>query len=129
MWRTLQRWQPGLGYEGNVLVVAVLERVSCRPGEGIVSAQRAGEGLGIWQAFLVAAAIPYRLVQPAVWKKWAGLLGTDKNMSRLRAAERWPGVELGRVKDHGRSDARSEEHTSELQSRLHLVCRLLLEKK
>src|SRR5687768_17933730 len=31
----------------------------------------------------------------------------------------------------GRSSAsnRSEEHTSELQSRLHLVCRLLLEKK
>src|SRR2546429_2532659 len=33
---------------------------------------------------------------------------------------------------HGRrpcSSSRSEEHTSELQSRLHLVCRLLLEKK
>src|SRR2546422_3970422 len=29
---------------------------------------------------------------------------------------------------HGESN-RSEEHTSELQSRLHLVCRLLLEKK
>src|SRR5205809_2974406 len=28
-----------------------------------------------------------------------------------------------------RSASRSEEHTSELQSRLHLVCRLLLEKK
>src|SRR5256884_6246672 len=28
-----------------------------------------------------------------------------------------------------RGGARSEEHTSELQSRLHLVCRLLLEKK
>src|SRR5256884_7068568 len=28
-----------------------------------------------------------------------------------------------------RSTIRSEEHTSELQSRLHLVCRLLLEKK
>src|SRR2546422_7847570 len=27
------------------------------------------------------------------------------------------------------AEARSEEHTSELQSRLHLVCRLLLEKK
>src|SRR2546429_7368603 len=27
------------------------------------------------------------------------------------------------------ADLRSEEHTSELQSRLHLVCRLLLEKK
>src|SRR2546422_5287055 len=30
---------------------------------------------------------------------------------------------------HGTSAVRSEEHTSELQSRLHLVCRLLLEKK
>src|SRR2546422_7452510 len=29
----------------------------------------------------------------------------------------------------GNASARSEEHTSELQSRLHLVCRLLLEKK
>src|SRR2546422_931350 len=29
----------------------------------------------------------------------------------------------------GRDGSRSEEHTSELQSRLHLVCRLLLEKK
>src|SRR2546429_6596629 len=29
----------------------------------------------------------------------------------------------------GEDDERSEEHTSELQSRLHLVCRLLLEKK
>src|SRR2546422_2646767 len=29
----------------------------------------------------------------------------------------------------GERAARSEEHTSELQSRLHLVCRLLLEKK
>src|SRR2546429_6568455 len=28
-----------------------------------------------------------------------------------------------------RAGRRSEEHTSELQSRLHLVCRLLLEKK
>src|SRR2546422_4670214 len=33
------------------------------------------------------------------------------------------------AQDAQRRDARSEEHTSELQSRLHLVCRLLLEKK
>src|SRR2546422_3074331 len=33
-----------------------------------------------------------------------------------------------RVRRRARSQ-RSEEHTSELQSRLHLVCRLLLEKK
>src|SRR2546422_4977085 len=36
-----------------------------------------------------------------------------------------------RHEDCGKHDdhLRSEEHTSELQSRLHLVCRLLLEKK
>src|SRR2546422_7411591 len=36
-----------------------------------------------------------------------------------------------RDRDHGCQipPRRSEEHTSELQSRLHLVCRLLLEKK
>src|SRR2546429_1765478 len=33
----------------------------------------------------------------------------------------WPRAKLDSI--------RSEEHTSELQSRLHLVCRLLLEKK
>src|SRR5205809_5716723 len=33
------------------------------------------------------------------------------------------------VHAYRRGAARSEEHTSELQSRLHLVCRLLLEKK
>src|SRR5256884_9835928 len=37
----------------------------------------------------------------------------------------WTPVELS----DGRTIVRSEEHTSELQSRLHLVCRLLLEKK
>src|SRR3712207_7570387 len=31
--------------------------------------------------------------------------------------------------DQGRDQERSEEHTSELQSRQYLVCRLLLEKK
>src|SRR3989449_4591632 len=34
-----------------------------------------------------------------------------------------------RARDGTRLTPRSEEHTSELQSRLHLVCRLLLEKK
>src|SRR2546429_2639320 len=41
-----------------------------------------------------------------------------------------PGTALGHDPLRGaRRAVRSEEHTSELQSRLHLVCRLLLEKK
>src|SRR2546422_2023793 len=38
-------------------------------------------------------------------------------------------VSLRAPPERARGEARSEEHTSELQSRLHLVCRLLLEKK
>src|SRR2546426_5235940 len=38
-------------------------------------------------------------------------------------------VITGRVTDTGLTLARSEEHTSELQSPCNLVCRLLLEKK
>src|SRR5690242_21255000 len=36
---------------------------------------------------------------------------------------------LSRPSGHGRTFWRSEEHTSELQSHVNLVCRLLLEKK
>src|SRR2546422_7198275 len=55
-----------------------------------------------------------------------GSLEGDRAVSR---AARW----RARARDGDDADAggrgRSEEHTSELQSRLHLVCRLLLEKK
>src|ERR1041385_4560117 len=47
--------------------------------------------------------------------------------SRLRSRSTFCRISLGTV--HRRPIHRSEEHTSELQSRLHLVCRLLLEKK
>src|SRR2546422_4739103 len=43
--------------------------------------------------------------------------------------ERGQGAPRGAVQGLRQRHERSEEHTSELQSRLHLVCRLLLEKK
>src|SRR5687768_17925653 len=46
----------------------------------------------------------------------------------LAFPKRQPAVQFVRRIPLSRS-TRSEEHTSELQSRLHLVCRLLLEKK
>src|SRR3712207_7138907 len=52
--------------------------------------------------------------------------------ARLRAGRRGGrarGRLGGRCGEGGRALARSEEHTSELQSRQYLVCRLLLEKK
>src|SRR5207237_10466343 len=48
--------------------------------------------------------------------------GTRWSTCRARAAPKTSSVKGSRV-------ARSEEHTSELQSHLNIVCRLLLEKK
>src|SRR2546422_4426885 len=52
-----------------------------------------------------------------------------RSLRERRARRRGPGVGRAvRILLVNWND-RSEEHTSELQSRLHLVCRLLLEKK
>src|SRR3989449_4840041 len=51
---------------------------------------------------------------------WSSPTTSRRSPSSCRATG--PGTSRG-------SASRSEEHTSELQSRLHLVCRLLLEKK
>src|SRR3712207_7926757 len=56
---------------------------------------------------------PWRRPAPRAW-------------SRARARAARPGTRA--VRD-APGDGRSEEHTSELQSRQYLVCRLLLEKK
>src|SRR2546429_4155582 len=54
----------------------------------------------------------YRLDDREIWRRRARFL---ENAAALDA--------------RSEPEIRSEEHTSELQSRLHLVCRLLLEKK
>src|SRR3989449_4392233 len=59
--------------------------------------------------------------------------GGDLPARSVGGAEGRPVGSRESPRSQGRPDAgplpRSEEHTSELQSRLHLVCRLLLEKK
>src|SRR5438876_4793261 len=74
-----------------------------------------------------AAALPAATGSPAVEP------GATVRLARLRGC-RVRDRFLGRGSDRlpalpGARFARSEEHTSELQSPVHLVCRLLLEKK
>src|SRR3989442_7034367 len=61
------------------------------------------------------------------------LAGSYKRSVIRRSSARhtpWEGPEVGwLIRRKTSSESRSEEHTSELQSRPHLVCRLLLEKK
>src|SRR2546429_765933 len=65
----------------------------------------------------------------------AGGVGGRRNESggvhsgKTRAIEIGASAAVVALPDGHAQSLRSEEHTSELQSRLHLVCRLLLEKK
>src|SRR5690348_17377041 len=57
-------------------------------------------------------------------------VGDPHRVPRPPAVEEGPGPHPGEALRVERGDVvRSEEHTSELQSPVHLVCRLLLEKK
>src|SRR5689334_23817087 len=59
------------------------------------------------------------------------LSGYGLELDDLKALRTWGSLTPGHP-EHGHTagvETRSEEHTSELQSQFHLVCRLLLEKK
>src|SRR5690348_18018955 len=62
-------------------------------------------------------------IAPSDWGRHIG-----QSSSPLVNASTWALLLTGKVLDDDKP-GRSEEHTSELQSPVHLVCRLLLEKK
>src|SRR2546422_1717326 len=83
---------------------------------------------------------PYTTLSRSPWGRTSPASGTRSGSRRtigLREGRRMPNRSTPckqegctRPADGGKGYCRrSEEHTSELQSRLHLVCRLLLEKK
>src|SRR2546429_3147632 len=59
------------------------------------------------------------------------LMEKPSNLTKMKVPIKETGMAIAGMKVLRQSckKMRSEEHTSELQSRLHLVCRLLLEKK
>src|SRR3989449_7113677 len=77
---------------------------------------------------------PYTTLFRSVHERGDGRPGHRDLPGRGRAAPRFRAamIRVLYISEHaslGGGQQRSEEHTSELQSRLHLVCRLLLEKK
>src|SRR5260370_22344929 len=68
-----------------------------------------------------------------VWTSWdilGGLLRLLRSSVDAASRSSWErDVGAGSAAPRGKRELRSEEHTSELQSHLNLVCRLLLEKK
>src|SRR3712207_8261271 len=73
---------------------------------------------------------PPRLLQMLVRNRARGACDTAKFLEVGRAAHRRRAISRAfGMRRQGEERSRSEEHTSEPQSRQYLVCRLLLEKK
>lgn len=91
---------------GESNVIAFLERVAARPGQGAPATFRFGQGYGAIEMALAAHRIPVRYVTPNVWKKHFGL-SKDKGASRGLATQRFPQIShsFSRVKDDGRAEA------------------------
>src|SRR5687768_10920472 len=74
-----------------------------------------------WSSDVCSSDLSRRLVERLFSAKKAGRV-----RRKSWSAERM--IDMLRKRSNYSMPGRSEEHTSELQSRLHLVCRLLLEK-
>ncbi len=83
---------------------AYLEAQGPRPHQHVVATATQMLGYGQLIGLLAARAHPIVRVQPAVWKRWAGLIGQPKERSVVVANERWPELALKRTQ-HGLADA------------------------
>jgi len=85
--------------------IAIVERVSSRPRQGVGSAFAFGMGTGLIRGAIAALQIPIYEVSPTKWKAHFRL-DTDKEKSRALAIRLYPAVtDLARKKDHGRAEA------------------------
>jgi len=95
------------GYKAIDEVRAIVEAQQAMPKQGVSSTFQIGEGYGAIKAMLATLHIPYEVVRPVDWKRWAGLIGKDKDASRAVAMQRFPTLtdQLKLKKHHGRADA------------------------
>lgn len=104
--KDIRRSHPGAYFS------ATIERVRAMPPKGdrrpgAQSSMNFGESYGKAKAVLEVFGMDFSLAEPASWKRHFGLIGEDKDASRLLAIARFPGAaaQLQRKKDHGRAEA------------------------
>ena len=85
----------------------VIEQVSAMPGQGVTSMFNFGQSFGILKGICSAMQLPMYFVRPAKWKKYFGLINSEKDASRTRAIEMFPyfSSQLSKKKDTNKADA------------------------
>ena len=85
----------------------IIEQVSAMPGQGVTSMFNFGQSFGILKGICSAMQLPMYFVRPAKWKKYFGLINSEKETSRKKAIEMFPYVaaQLSKKKDINKADA------------------------
>mgnify|MGYP001373645192 CR=1 FL=1 len=87
--------------------VLIVEQVSAMPGQGVTSMFNFGQSYGVIKGVCSALLLPIYFVRPTKWKKHYNLINTNKDASRTKAIELYPGIsaELSRKKDLNKADS------------------------
>ncbi len=91
----------------NKNIRVVIEQVSAMPGQGVTSMFNFGQSFGILKGICSAMQLPMFFVRPARWKKYFGLINSEKDASRTRVIEIFPyfSSHLSKKKDSNKADA------------------------
>ena len=88
-------------------IKVVIEQVSAMPGQGVTSMFNFGQSFGVLKGICSAMQLSMHFVRPAKWKKYYGLIKTEKDASRTKVIEIFPYIssQLSRKKDSNKADA------------------------
>ena len=88
-------------------IFVVVEQVSAMPGQGVTSMFNFGQSFGVIKGISSAMQLSMHFVRPAKWKKYFGLIKSEKDASRTKVIEIFPYIssKLSRKKDSNKADA------------------------
>ena len=88
-------------------IIVVMEQVSAMPGQGVTSMFNFGQSFGVLKGICSAMQLSMYFVRPVKWKKYFGLIKTEKDASRTKVIEIFPYIsgQLSRKKDSNKADA------------------------
>ena len=88
-------------------IIVVIEQVSAMPGQGVTSMFNFGQSFGVLKGICSAMQLSMFFIRPAKWKKYFGLIKTEKDASRTKVIEIFPyfSSQLSRKKDSNKADS------------------------
>ena len=88
-------------------IFVVIEQVSAMPGQGVTSMFNFGQSFGVLKGICSAMQLSTYFIRPVKWKKYFGLIKTEKDASRTKVIEIFPYISsnLSKKKDANKADA------------------------